>query len=118
MKPLPIVYVSDMHRSLTFYRSLGESVTIKSEGPAWSELDMAGGALALHRADPLPVPIGGRVALTFATRGPLEPLLERLSEQGLLPGRAIADEAFGCSVVVADPDGLLIQINEHDPKLY
>ncbi len=117
MKPVPIVYVSDMNRALAFYRNLGESVTVKSEGPFWSELDMAGGALALHHADPLPVPIGGRVALTFATHGPLEPLLERLSEQGVLPERAIADEAFGRSVVVADPDGLLIQINEHDPEL-
>jgi hypothetical protein len=28
------------------------------------------------------------------------------------------DEAFGRSLVVTDPDGLEIQINEHDHELY
>jgi hypothetical protein len=30
----------------------------------------------------------------------------------------IADENFGRLLRVTDPDGMVIQINEHDPQLY
>ncbi len=32
--------------------------------------------------------------------------------------RGIADEAFGRSIVLQDPNGLQIQVNEHDRELY
>ena len=43
--------------------------------------------------------------------------LERLAGTGSLAS-GIADEAFGRSLVRSDPDGLQIQVNEHDPELY
>jgi hypothetical protein len=43
---------------------------------------------------------------------PLEEVATRLPLH-----RGIADEAFGRSVVVRDPDGTLIQVNEHDPDI-
>ena len=45
-------------------------------------------------------------------------LVESLRAKGITPARGIIDEAFGRSLVVRDPDGLLIQIDEHDPDLY
>ena len=43
--------------------------------------------------------------------------LERIAE--LVPlARGIADEAFGRSLVLVDPNGLEIQVNEHDRELY
>jgi hypothetical protein len=43
--------------------------------------------------------------------------LERLAEVSPL-ARGIADEAFGRSIVLQDPNGLQIQVNEHDRELY
>ena len=34
------------------------------------------------------------------------------------PARGIADEAFGRSLILEDPNGLQIQVNEHDRELY
>ena len=42
--------------------------------------------------------------------------LERIAEL-TPPYRGIADEAFGRSLIVADPNGLKIQVNEHDRTL-
>jgi hypothetical protein len=43
--------------------------------------------------------------------------LEDIREQ-LPMARDITDEAFGRSIVLADPDGVTIQVNEHDQELY
>jgi hypothetical protein len=39
--------------------------------------------------------------------------LERVAEL-VPPHRGIADETFGRSLIVRDPNGLQIQVNEHD----
>ncbi len=113
--PLPIVYVSDMAQSLPFYQALG--FRIHNEGQVWSELRLGEARLALHTTDPLP---GGplRIELAFATHLPLEALITRLTEAGLSIENEINDEAFGRSLLLRDPDGLPLQINEHDPDLY
>ncbi|MEM7116313.1 MAG: CopG family transcriptional regulator, partial [Chloroflexota bacterium] len=49
MTPITIVYVTDMHRALTFYKVLG--CVVKNEGGYWSELRMGETALALHSTD-------------------------------------------------------------------
>ncbi|MDE0527231.1 MAG: hypothetical protein OXH85_00800 [Truepera sp.] len=41
-----------------------------------------------------------------------------LAGLGITPLGNIADEAFGRSLLLGDPAGLTIQINEHDPELY
>jgi hypothetical protein len=48
----------------------------------------------------------------------LETLAARLKNAGITLEREISDEAFGRSLAVRDPDGLYIQINEHDESLY
>lgn len=118
MKPMPIVYVTDMEASLAWYTTLVDSATVVSSSPYWSQLDIDGAALALHYTDepagPGPHPVG----LSLQAPAPLEDLYRRLAAAGTTPHREIADEAFGRSMVYRDPDGLLIQVNEHDPELY
>ena len=114
MIAVPIVYVRDMQRSLRFYQALGGKV--KSESKHWSELDFAGSRLALHWDGERPEGQPRQLYLSFLVEG-LEGLVARLDNHGLRLHREISDEAFGRSCMVCDPDGLLIQINEHDPEL-
>lgn len=111
LTPLPIVYVTDMNRSLLFYRALGYEVAYQST--MWSELRLGTAVLALHGADTLPDG-AQRIELALNAHQPLETVLARLAEHNIQPTRSIADEAFGRSVLIADPDGMVIQINEHD----
>jgi catechol 2,3-dioxygenase-like lactoylglutathione lyase family enzyme len=106
---MPIVYVGDMDESVAYYEGLGFDA--RSRSAHWSTLDAGDGALlALHAADGDTV---GRVELALVADEPLERLV------GAMPvARGIADEAFGRSLVLRDPNGLQIQVNEHDPELY
>ena len=101
----PIVYVRDMEASLAFYESLGFEV--RSRSPMWSELQAGDGAvLALHgEIDGN----AGHVELALGADAPLESLTERDDV-----ARGIADESFGRSLVLRDPNGLAIQVNQHD----
>lgn len=110
---MPIVFVSEMERSITFYESLGFEVQSRSE--TWTELDAGGRAvLALHQADELPEH-SERVQLALVAEEPLEHVAQQFASARQRP---IADEAFGRSLILRDPDGLEIQVNEHDPSLY
>lgn len=115
LTPLPIVYVSDMDSALVFYRALG--FQLYTGGRVWSELRLGEARLALHKADPEALD-SGHLGLAMAAHIPLEDLLDKLVAAGVQPARAISDEAFGRSVLLLDPDGLPIQVNEHDPDLY
>ncbi len=59
----------------------------------------------------------GEVELSFEATEPLEDVIERLREIGHEPETALVDEAFGRSFTVRDPEGLLLQVNEHDREL-
>jgi catechol 2,3-dioxygenase-like lactoylglutathione lyase family enzyme len=101
---MPIVYVRDMDASLAFYESLGFEVEMR--GPMWSRLRAGdSAALALH----------GEVD---GNAGHIE-LAMNADELDALAGRpdvarGIADEAFGRSIVLRDPNGLAIQVNAHE----
>ena len=108
---MPIVYVTDMERSLRFYESLGFEVDGRSRSSYWTELHAGDRAvLALHLAAE-----GSRVELALVAEEALADLEER--HRNVL-ARPITDEAFGRSLVIRDPDGLEIQVNEHDRELY
>jgi catechol 2,3-dioxygenase-like lactoylglutathione lyase family enzyme len=115
LTPLTIVYVSEMERSVQFYEALG--FTVNHRGSVWSELRMGGAALALHIQEKPPAGVQ-QVTLAFVAAGKLEALTRQLQAVGITPEGEIADEAFGRFIIVSDPDGLRIQINEHDPDLY
>jgi hypothetical protein len=59
----------------------------------------------------------GDADLSFVTDEPLEPLRDRLVQAGFADAHVI-DEAFGRSLRVTDPDGVLLHIHEHDLGLY
>ena len=110
---MPIVYVTDMARSIEFYASLGFALASRSDH--WSELTAGDGAvLALHLATSLPDPTP-RVELALVALEPLEQVQERYRDA---LSRAITDEAFGRSLALRDPDGLEIFVNEHDREAY
>jgi catechol 2,3-dioxygenase-like lactoylglutathione lyase family enzyme len=89
---MPIVYVKDMDASLAFYESLGFAVEMSS--PMWSRLRAGDGAALVELA---------------MDADDLEPLAARDDV-----ARGIADEAFGSSIVLRDPNGLAIQVNAHE----
>ena len=109
---MPIVYVRDMAESVAFYQRLGFEPDVRSRSNVWTELRAGRGpVLALHAVAEGAEP--GRVELSMVVEEPLE----RVSE--LAPvARGIADEAFGRSVVLEDPNRLRIQVNEHDRELH
>lgn len=115
LSPMTIVYVTNMERSLRFYKGLG--CVAKTEGAYWSELRLETAVLALHLTNTLPQD-GLWVSLALVAHKPLETIITELNAAGIATPDDIADEAFGRSLRLRDPDGLPIQINEHDASLY
>jgi catechol 2,3-dioxygenase-like lactoylglutathione lyase family enzyme len=113
MKPVAIVYVTDMERSLSWYRSVLAGAELVSTSPYWTEFSVGGATVALHVADS--VERGTQVGLALVAERPLEDITSDLGGVGVDAARPICDEPFGRSMVVEDPDGLQIQINEHLP---
>ena len=104
-----IVYVTNMERSIQFYENLGFSVSYRG-GSAWTAFAGIDGVLALHLAEDIAE--AGRVAVSLVADRPLEEVRAGLAQVGVDAG-PIVEQPFGRSAVVTDPDGLVIQINEH-----
>lgn len=105
MKLQTIVYVTAMDVSVDWFATLlGAEPTLRSEH--WTSFEVGGANLALHLTDEAQGQ--GDVALSLVVSERLEAVAERVA-----PTRAIADEPFGRSFVVTDPDGTTIQVNEH-----
>lgn len=120
MTPMPIRYVRDVAAAARFYQALGLRPGYRQPAPRrgptqWVELRGGEGTLALHQAGPAGE--GPPVELAFEAGEPLEPVVARLRAAGFEPATAIVDESFGRSFTVHDPEGLLIQVNEHDRDL-
>ncbi|MCP3856069.1 MAG: VOC family protein [Actinomycetia bacterium] len=111
MKLLPIVYVTDMDRSVRFYQLLGFKPSTVSE--FWSQLEAGSGAmLGLHGATG-PLTPGTQVELNLVADRPLEEVSRLAGDHDFEVGREIRDEIFGRSLVLTDPDGLAVQVNEY-----
>lgn len=115
MRVQTIVYVTEMRRSVDWYsRVLGvEPVT---HGSHWSSFHVNGANLALHLADEATKT--GAVEVSLVVTEPLEQFVARLDASGIAPAQGIVDETFGRSLRLRDPEGMTIQVNEHDPGLY
>ncbi|MPZ27423.1 MAG: VOC family protein [Micromonosporaceae bacterium] len=121
MTPMPIRYVRDLDAARRFYLALGLRLGFASRPPRrgptqWVELRGGEGALALHHAPPAATRVPP-IELAFEADEPLEAVVERLRTAGFEPTTGIVDESFGRSFTVHDPEGLLIQVNEHDREL-
>lgn len=105
MQLQPIVYVTDMERAIAWYTNLiATEPTMTSD--FWTSYSVGGGNLALHFSDETPTP--GGVELSLVTEEPLETVMTRVTA---IDG--ITEQPFGRSIVVVDPDGTKIQVNEH-----
>jgi predicted enzyme related to lactoylglutathione lyase len=112
MKLMPLVYVTDMDRAIQFYTKLLPASSIVTTSPYWTELNVGGASLALHVAEMVDHS-GDGVAVSFDAATTLEQVASLLEEAGIKPSGEICAQPFGRSVTVQDPDGLVIQINEH-----
>lgn len=106
----PIVYVTEMDRSISWYSTLlGTAPSFSSEH--WSTFTLGDSTLALHDLDD-PADRGsvdrGSVELSLVVDDSLEALRGRTGWDA-----AIEDQPFGRSLVYEDPDGTPIQVNEH-----
>jgi lactoylglutathione lyase len=112
-----IVFVSDMKRSVSFYRDV-LGLPLKFESPGWTEFASEGATLALHaspgataaRDDPRRVPAGRcRPGLSVPN---LDEFHARMVEQRV-PCVEEPKEVFGARVAqYLDPDGLAISVGE------
>ena len=111
MRLQPIVYTTDTAATATWYATvLGIEPAYQSD--VWTSFDTEGATLGIHRVEA--VPERGRVELSLVTAEPLEAVVLRLADHGIEPARGIADEAFGRSLLLEDPDGTPVQVNEHN----
>ncbi len=112
MKLMPLVYVTDMDRSVAFYTKLLPAATIVTSSPYWTELQAGTASLALHLADMVDHSADG-MGLGLDAASSLEEIVQQLTSAGIETRGEICAQPFGRSVSVDDPDGLTIQINEH-----
>ncbi len=110
MKLQPIIYTGNTEAAVEWYgHVIGSKPTIESD--MWTAFDVGGATLGVHSVENSPQ--RGRVELSLVTAEPLEAVVLRLADHGIQPARGIADETFGRSIVLEDPDGTPVQINEH-----
>jgi len=104
-----IVFVSDMTRSVKFYRDV-LGLPLKFESPHWSEFANEGSTLALHPASAENP--AGTCQLGFPAEN-LDAVHQRLAAQGVRVVMAPRTEQYGIrQAVYADPDGLHFTLAE------
>ena len=110
-----IVFVSDMKRSVAFYRDV-IGLALKFDSPEWSEFATDGATLALHRAEPAEAadgaaPIAGRCRPGLGVPN-LDAFHERMVEHNVVCLQQPKD-LFGSKIAqYLDPDGLAISVSE------
>src|SRR5262249_13765063 len=112
-----IVFVSDMKRSVSFYRDV-LGLPLKFESPGWTEFATDGATLALHASavsnpavdDPRQLPAGRcRPGLSVPD---LDEFHKRMVARNV-PCLQEPKDVFGARVAqYADPDGLVISVGE------
>ncbi len=114
----PMLHVDDMGKALDFYSKLGATVLNGSRDGDWALLRFGTSELGLLAHPANPEQNEGKVELNFEYPASLEELEKRLREAGVTIVRPTGDEGFGYQLQVEGPDGMLIKINQIDPKLY
>jgi len=112
-----IVFVSDMKRSVSFYRDV-LGLPLKFESPGWTEFVTSGATLALHLSarsnpaedDPKQV-LAGRCRPGLSVPN-LDEFHQRMVERNV-PCFQEPKEVFGARIAqYGDPDGLAISVSE------
>ena len=115
-----IVFVSDMKRSVMFYRDV-LGLPLKFESPGWTEFATAGATLALHTSDaaqtakenPKELPAGScRPGLSVPS---IDEFHQRMIARKV-PCLQEPTPTFGVRIALyLDPDGLAISVAEERP---
>lgn len=114
----PMVHVADMAAAVAFYATLGAVVEQGSADGDWALLRLGDAELSLLAHPPNPAQGEGTVELNFESRESLDVVEERLRAQGVQIVAPTTDQGFGRQLLVATPDGLLVKINELDPRSF
>jgi lactoylglutathione lyase len=111
-----IVFVSDMQRSVAFYRDV-LGLPLRFESPGWTEFATEGATLALHGGEAetpreaAPQEAAGRCRPGLSVPD-LNAFHQRMVEEGV-PCLQLPKDIFGDRVAqYADPDGLVIAVSE------
>jgi catechol 2,3-dioxygenase-like lactoylglutathione lyase family enzyme len=119
MRVRPIHFVADLDAARRFYEALGLEAEVRSRSGHWIELKAAGGELGLHDGKTAADGEGRTgVMLNFVADEPLEAVERQLRTAGFPPEGQIVDQEWGRSLLVASPDGAIVQIDEQNRELY
>ncbi len=103
------LYVSDMGRSLAFYRDLF-GIPLESEDPSWAEATFPTGVrFALHQAHGDEPALGSGTMRVNLEVADLEEAVERLRAAGVEVGE-IQRDSWGAACPVRDPDGYRLKL--------
>jgi len=106
-----IVCTTDMESAVGWYSAvLGSGPVYRSD--VWTSFAAGDAYFALHRVEALPEE--SRVELSLVAGERLEKIIDRLGAVNLPVERGIQEETFGRSFLLRDPEGLVIQVNEHE----
>ena len=106
--------VSDMQKSLTFYRDvLGIPLTCLVHEGTWAEFEINPGTLVLRQGDDFAHPGGGTVALAVDDT---EAAVEELQQTGIHIHSALAESPVCFWAIVEDPDGNRVIIHQRKDK--
>jgi lactoylglutathione lyase len=114
-----IVFVSDMARSVAFYRDV-LGLPLRFESPEWTEFDTPGNTLALHLADGPATPSkstapAGQCQLGFSVED-IDAFHQEMIAKGVTCLQPPEKEDFGTLAEYADPDGLPFSAVEEPKK--
>ena len=110
-----IVFVSDMKRSVAFYRDV-MGLPLKFDSPEWSEFATDGATLALHRAEKPAAPAVPELPAGHCrpglSVGDLDAFHARMLEHRVECTQQPKD-LFGARIAqYLDPDGLVVSVTE------
>jgi lactoylglutathione lyase len=115
-----IVFVSDMNRSVSFYRDV-VGLPLKFESPEWTEFNTEGAILALHKSDCSNPDAGDQQQVSSGRCRPglsvpdLDGFHRRMVERGVRCTQE-PQQVFGAKLAqYSDPDGLVISVGEESP---
>jgi len=107
---LVMVIVSDMDRSVAFYRDV-LGLKLRFQSPHWSQFDVGGVGLGLHPpGEYVHVKPDGGISFGFSTPD-IEKTLSDLTAKGAKVVRREQNDHVNLAVI-ADPDGYGIMINQ------
>jgi lactoylglutathione lyase len=110
-----ILLVSDMERSVKFYRDV-LNIPIKSQSEDWTEFFDSGTVIALHPAKKkTKISTGVGVLIGFMVNN-FDLTINKLKQKNVKFFKEPKQESFGKHAIIGDPDGHLISIAQIESK--